>query len=208
VNKKIHLVFPWLGGSFILGMVFFPLPLFSSSTTVYSTVELPDPLEDVGHSPRGAAMASAYTAAEGLADSLYWNPAGLSTILSPQISMIHQAWYSGFFRENFISAFPIPHTGAFGVGADYTGYGTFPLFPFHWMGRPADTAPGHRLGRHRAVGFPIFGLSPPFGLCFWWNSLERVETLSGRGLLLFPEFGRFGGHGPLENRRFLVHRTL
>jgi hypothetical protein len=171
VNKKIHLVFPWLGGSFILGMVFFPLPLFSSSTTVYSTVELPDPLEDVGHSPRGAAMASAYTAAEGLADSLYWNPAGLSTILSPQISMIHQAWYSGFFRENFISAFPIPHTGAFGVGADYTGYGT--LQGYDNNGNPTSSYQPSRYSL--SIGWGARLIRP---LAIGWVATGRLDSQS------------------------------
>jgi hypothetical protein len=70
VYKKFlsRFVFAWLA--------FFATQV-SSAQTVYTTALSPNPLEDLGHSPRASAMGNAFTAAENDAACLFYNPAGL-----------------------------------------------------------------------------------------------------------------------------------
>lgn len=157
--------------SILLVTLFLLVPLKPAQSTVYSTSELPDPLEDVGHSPRAAAMASAFTASQGTADSIYWNPAGLATIPTFQLSLVHQSWYSGIFRENITAAFPVNDFGSFGLGADYTGFGT--LQGYDGNGDPTTSYQPYRYSLSIGWGTQIIP-----SLAAGWVATSRMDFQS------------------------------
>jgi len=134
-------------------LIFILIRPLLADTTVYTTVELPDPLQDVGHSPRAAALASAYTASEGTVDSLDWNPAGMASISDPQLSLNHQSWFGDLYRENIMAAIPFSKAGVLGLGVDYTGYGT--LQGFNTSGDPTQTYQPYRVSLSLGWAFPF-----------------------------------------------------
>ncbi|HUO58924.1 MAG TPA: hypothetical protein VMV05_12180 [bacterium] len=81
-------------------------------------------MENLGHSARAMAMASAFTSAEGDLSCLYWNPAGLDGIPSPELSLLHQDWISGMAQETLAMALPTEKAGTFALGLNALNYGT------------------------------------------------------------------------------------
>jgi hypothetical protein len=108
-------------GSFFLFWLILPVP--SPAQTVYTTVQLPYPLEDLGHSPRALAMGSAFAAAEGDAACLYWNPAGLDGLAAPELSLFHESWLADISQETAVGAYPIGKAGTVALGANYLSFG-------------------------------------------------------------------------------------
>ena len=107
-------------------VLFLILPPFraAAQTTYYTTFNIPYPLEALGHSARAAAMASAFTAAEGDLNCLFWNPSGLDGMASPEISLLHQDWISGLSQETLAAALPIGKAGTLGFGLNALNYGS------------------------------------------------------------------------------------
>jgi len=96
----------------------------SAAQTVYTTVQIPYPLENMGHSPRALALGSAYSAAEGDASCLYWNPAGLDGLPSGEISLIHESWLADISQETFLASLPLAKLGTLALGANYLNFGS------------------------------------------------------------------------------------
>jgi hypothetical protein len=83
-----------------------------SATTASNTLKL-------ARGARPAAMAGAYTALADDAQSLSWNPAGLSALRDMQISINHLSHLGDIQDESIAFAKPIYGMGAFGLGVDY-----------------------------------------------------------------------------------------
>lgn len=110
------------GGALALVLSFSPAS--PASQTSYTTLYIPSPLENGGHSPRAAALGSAFTAVEGDLSCLYYNPAGLSTLGTPALSLSHQAWIADITQENIEAALPLKGVGSLALGANYLGLGS------------------------------------------------------------------------------------
>lgn len=96
--------------------------------TVYTTIDLANPLESLGHSARATAMGMALVAVPGDSSDLLWNPAGLSGISSTQLALNHDSWLESVLQETFILAVPFPKAGTFALGSTYVNYGNIDSF--------------------------------------------------------------------------------
>lgn len=95
----------------------------ASAETVYTTVQLPFTLDNLGHSPRVMAMGSAYAAGESDASCLFWNPAGLDGLPQAEISVDHQEWLDNVTQETLLGAFPVSKVGTFAMAVNYLNFG-------------------------------------------------------------------------------------
>ena len=79
-----------------------------------------------GAGARSAGMGDAFSAVTGDANSLYWNPAGLSKFNGVSISLMHALWFEDISYEWAALAFSSGGS-AFGIGVQYLSYGEIPL---------------------------------------------------------------------------------
>lgn len=107
-----------LGILTVLFGVSMSLPVFAETNTVYNFLR-----NDV--SPRAAALAGSFVTITGDPNSIFYNPAALSTLETPMGSI-------GFFKHlldinaGYVSySQPYEDLGYFGAGILYTNYGTF-----------------------------------------------------------------------------------
>jgi len=78
-----------------------------------------------GGSARAIALGSTYVGiAEGSA-SMLWNPAGLATMLYPEISLHHNAALLGAYQDIAILGLPLGHRQGLGLSLNYDDSGTF-----------------------------------------------------------------------------------
>jgi len=103
---------------FVLMILALPAPSLAQQTT-YTTAQISFPLNELGHSPRADALGSAFTAGEGEAACLYWNPAGLDGLVSPEISAFHESWLAGLNQETLVAALPLGRLGSLALGGNY-----------------------------------------------------------------------------------------
>ncbi|MBM3314541.1 UPF0164 family protein, partial [candidate division WOR-3 bacterium] len=74
------------------------------------------PLLRVPVGPRSCAMGEAFAGLASDVNSLFWNPAGLATVLNTQIVVSHHEWFADVRDENAGVAMPAG-PGTLGVGA-------------------------------------------------------------------------------------------
>jgi tetratricopeptide (TPR) repeat protein len=196
-------------GKNLAAFIFFLLALTmilarpAGAQTVYTTAATADPLEDEGHSPRAAAMGGAFTAVPADADSLFYNPAGLSGLPLPEISLVHQDWIAGLSQETLLAALPSGETGAFALGVNYLDFGTLPGYDA--SGNPAAASHPFRgslsfgWGGSLLPGFS-FGLSARAVNETLTSTLSDFSAAFQTGVLysLFPEL-RLGASYALLN---------
>ena len=144
------------------------------------------PLMFLGPGPRAAVMGEGFAAVSDDVSALYYDPAGLAQVRSPEISAVHTNYYSTGFSEGLDYIHPLPDSGTFGLGLQYLSYGT--------SLRPSAL---EDFGVSAAFGAPLLdGVS--FGLRGQWiregRGTEILQTLSGDfSLLARPLDGlRFG----------------
>lgn len=78
-----------------------------------------------GGSARAIALGSTYVGiAEGSA-SLLWNPAGLGTLLCPEIAIHHNSALVGAVQEILVLGLPLPHSNGLGLSLNYEDNGSF-----------------------------------------------------------------------------------
>ena len=84
-------------------------------------------LDNAGASARVFAMGSAYV---GLADdssALFWNPAGLSGLTQPRLSIDHNSFLAGTFQETLAYGFPVEDLGGMAAAINYINWGSLDL---------------------------------------------------------------------------------
>jgi hypothetical protein len=138
-----------------LGALFLVSPLFGvdgSAVTSASTFELM-------RGARPAAMGGAYIAVADDAESILYNPAGLTELREAQMSASHLEWLDGINDESIQLGLPIFGLGAWGLGANYLyttdqGYDNFgnPTGSFNDFDFSAQIAFALQLGDDAAVG--------------------------------------------------------
>ena len=97
----------------------------SPQETVYATAGRQDPLSANGGTARATAMGSAFVGVSDDASAMLWNPAGLSTLDSPQISLHHANLLAGAFQEVLLLGLPVSGAGVFGLSGSFVSYGSF-----------------------------------------------------------------------------------
>ena len=144
----------------------------SAAELVYSTAGYQDPLDNTGGGARAVGMGRAFA---GVADdemALLWNPAGLSTLPTCQVSLNHSSWLSQTFQEVLVVGFPTGKIGGVGLTANYTGYGSFD-------GRDAQGFPQASYGANQmGLGFG-WGKKVLGDLAFGLSFLAEQQNLSG-----------------------------
>lgn len=67
---------------------------------------------------RGVALAGAYTASDGSAQAMFWNPAGIRSITSGSVAVSHANYFAGMKYENIALAIPLSFgtLGFYGIG--------------------------------------------------------------------------------------------
>jgi hypothetical protein len=69
----------------------------------------------IGPGARPAAMGEAYTGVADDIDAIYWNPAGLATIKSPEIEGMHMQYFQSILYEYAAFAYPTTSYGTWGM---------------------------------------------------------------------------------------------
>ncbi len=137
-----------------LAWLLHPAPALPANQTTYTSVYIPSPLENGGHSARAQALGSAFTAVEGDPACLYSNPAGLSGITEPSLSLTHQAWVSDITQDNLQAAFPLKGASVLGLGVNYLGTG--PLQGYDASGSPTLSFQPSRISLTLGWGVRLF----------------------------------------------------
>ena len=75
---------------------------------------------------RAAGMGGAFTAVSEDVSSLYWNPAGLGSVIRPEFSLSHEIWLVDASINRLSAAVPLP-AGTVGAEILYLAYGAFEL---------------------------------------------------------------------------------
>lgn len=70
----------------------------------------------IGVGARPISMGDAFVAVADDANTIYWNPAGLSNISRPEITAMHNQWFEGINYEFLGYVHPTKKWGNFGVG--------------------------------------------------------------------------------------------
>jgi hypothetical protein len=65
-------------------------------------------------------MGEAYCGLSDNIDAIYWNPAGLNNVRTPQISAMHSIWFENIFFDYFSMTYPTT-IGVLGFSANYLG---------------------------------------------------------------------------------------
>jgi hypothetical protein len=73
----------------------------------------------LGFGARAAAMGGAFVGLADDASAIYWNPAGLASIKTAELSFMHLAWFQDISYEYFAHAQPVGRWGVFGWSVAY-----------------------------------------------------------------------------------------
>jgi hypothetical protein len=77
----------------------------------------------IGQGARAAGMGGAYTAVSEDAVAAYWNPSGLTSLESGQVSLGHFSWFQDITVEQASFGFPVSDVAAAAVSVSYVNYG-------------------------------------------------------------------------------------
>lgn len=97
-------------------------PVFGA---VSSVAGLANPLDNSGVSARATGMGSAFVGVADDSSSLFWNPAGLGVLPSPELALHHSSLLAGIVQETLVAAVPLGIFGGLGVSGNYVNYGSF-----------------------------------------------------------------------------------
>jgi hypothetical protein len=106
-------------------MMFQPVQGFAQ--TVTQAASLAAPLENLEGSARDMAIGTAFVGVADDTSALYFNPAGLSGLQSPEIALHHNSYLAGTFQETLSAGFPAGNRGGLAFSLDYVGWGTLDL---------------------------------------------------------------------------------
>ncbi|NOZ62108.1 MAG: UPF0164 family protein [Calditrichaeota bacterium] len=83
---------------------------------------------NIGIGARALALGGAYSAIANDASAVYWNPAGLAQLASPEMSLMHSSQFSDLLQANFVNfIFPTKSGRAFGISYFRVGVEDIPM---------------------------------------------------------------------------------
>ncbi len=95
----------------------------------------------VGVGARAAAMGESYTAVANDANSIFWNPAGLTSIEDHEIALSYTDWIADLKHQSMAGAWHFENIGTFAVSLVYMDYGE----PINYT-RRNDSETGFEIG--------------------------------------------------------------
>ena len=161
----------------VTGVLVVMLFLASGTPGLFALGETGAQFLKIGVGARACAMGEAYTALSGDATGIYWNPAGLTQVASPEIAAMHNSWLMDMSYQYAAVAVPRGF-GTIGVGVAYSSSGDIPKYEdFEHKGEYSayDASGTVAIGIDRG-GMVSYGL----GLKFIHQKIED-ETASGFG---------------------------
>lgn len=78
----------------------------------------------IGLGARSAGMGGAFTAVSEGAPAAYWNPAGLGSLGTGEVTLSHFAWYQDVTMEQGVVAFNLNDNSALAASISFLNYGT------------------------------------------------------------------------------------
>ncbi|HTC22011.1 MAG TPA: hypothetical protein VK859_14235, partial [bacterium] len=100
---------------------------WGQTVTVTGTAALAAPLDNLQGSARDLAMGSAFVGVADDSSALFFNPAGLSGLQSPELALHHNSYLAGTFQETLCAGFPAGDAGGLAFALDYVGWGSLDL---------------------------------------------------------------------------------
>lgn len=91
-------------------LVFFP-PAPGLAQTVTQAAGLAAPIENLEGSARDLGFGSAFVGVADDSSAIYFNPAGLSGLQTPEIALHHNSYLAGTFQETLEAGFPAGKMG-------------------------------------------------------------------------------------------------
>lgn len=128
----------------------------------------------IGHGARSAGMGGAFTAISEGALAAYWNPAGLASLESSEISLGHFAWFQDISVEQLTFATPAFGNVVTAVSLTYVNYGT--IDGYDAAGISTGDLAAHDLAASLSLGFELTD-----DLCFGATGKyisQRLDTYS------------------------------
>ncbi len=80
--------------------------LFASFSTGFAAGKTAAAFLNIGVGAKPAAMGEAYTAVTGDLISVHWNPAGISSLVKPELNFTHSLWFEDISYSNFTGGIP------------------------------------------------------------------------------------------------------
>lgn len=103
------------------------LVLVCSFSCAYPLGETGAQFLKLGVGARACAMGEAYSGISDDATAIYWNPAGLTQISSPEITVMQNLWLMDMSYQFVAAAYPSPH-GSMAAAISYSSSGDIPKY--------------------------------------------------------------------------------
>ena len=162
-----------------LGSLFFAVPFAEAASDIRPASGILQPLESRGAGARAYGMGSAFVAVDGTVESLFFNPAGLSSLSGFEVMALHYEGFEGLREERIGGAFSVGRLGVFGAEAHSMGYGRVDS-----RDEEGNLVGSHRPGRWGAgLGWggrilPSFSAGGSVRVARQWFGRGVIDTLS------------------------------
>ncbi|MCZ6678618.1 MAG: PorV/PorQ family protein [Candidatus Poribacteria bacterium] len=165
-----------------------------------SSATTPGAFYFIGSGARARALGNAFVAVADDASAVYWNPAGLTQVESPTVTLMDRITTLDTNYANIAGVLPFDAIGAFGLNVIFYSVGDIPIFDENANpgGDLSNKEGALSLSYAYSISNISFGVSLK-GLYQWMDSGENaasvIETRTrGSGIdlaLLYQPFGRF-----------------
>lgn len=172
--------------SFVLMFQFgFSQEIHRYGTTTANFLEI-----GIGSAP--SAMGEAYVAVANDLSSIYWNPAGLSSIKRTSVQFMIQPWVVDMNTLFFAGAMTIPRIGTLGFGLTQVGYGDMDVTTLEYQDGTGEKFTANDLAftlsySRRIVSWFSFGSSVKLVQSNIWHSSARAFALD-LGVMINTQF--------------------
>jgi len=109
----------------ILTVFFFTIAQAMQAYDILPAARLSMPLMEQNGTARAMAMGSSYVAIAQGSSALFWNPAGLGTLQSPEFGLHHNSGLGNYMDELLVYGTNIQSFGGFAAAVNYENYGSF-----------------------------------------------------------------------------------
>jgi hypothetical protein len=146
--------------------------------TVTGAAGISMPLDNALGSARSAALGSAFVAVADDGSALFWNPAGLGSLPSGELSLHHEIWLADTSQDTLLAALPAGDLGGIGLAAHYFNYGSF-------EGRDSNGAPTAGFSANQTAFQAGWGRDWGGGFSLGLGLLAAQQNLGGRTYTAF-----------------------
>ena len=164
-----------------------------AAEAVQAAAGLAFPSVEQGGGARAIAMGSTYVGIAEGSSSLLWNPAGLGTLLGPDLSLNHNAAIDGAFQEIATLGLPLGHGNSLGLSLNYEDNGVFD-------GRDSSGVATGSYGASASGGSLGWGIGDPDGLSLGLALKVNQANIAGTAInAVAGDVGVFWSYSPQFN---------